>query len=168
MGAPGADLIRFYLAISAAGGFANRARGGEMFRDAVAGVEFFLPDGMTVRRSTPSRLELSGDSSEVFSVVLVVEVVKPEEDEDLDSLFDDLRPGLERLKVIKGWLCGQRLEQHGKRSEDRVVGRCARKGPGKSFTVSSVRATPEDYRNLGGLTVLQRVSASVHTIGKRK
>jgi len=163
-----AALVCLLALYPAAGLGAGRVRGGELFRDTVAGVEFFLPEGMTVRRSTPSQLELSGDSSEVFTVVLVVAVTRPDEDEDIDTLFDDLRPGLQPLQVIKGWLCGQKLERRAKRSEDRMIGRCARTGPGKSFTVGSVRATPTDYRNLGGLGVLQRVAASVHTIGKRR
>ena len=156
-------LLAFGGSKKSAGG----GRGGDEIKDEKAGLVYLLLDGLVTRSATPDRIELTGESSEVFSVVLDIQLIE-HTDQDLEDLFGDLGGDLNGPKVIKKWLCGDKVEQKGKK-DTRVmaIARCVGKGPLKrTLVMITARATPEDMANLGGLSTLQRVGASVKPLGK--
>jgi hypothetical protein len=126
-----------------------------------------LPDGLITRKASPTRIELTGESAQVFSVVMSIELL-PQSDQDLEDLFGDLGGGLRGPKVVKRWLCGDKVEEKGKQNTRVVaIARCVGKGRQKNTLVMvTVRSTPEDMANLGGLATLQRVGASIRPLGK--
>jgi len=155
------------LALLAGAPKKNRIGEAEEIRDEKNGLIYLLPAGLVTRSATPERIQLTGESANVFSVVMQIELVA-HQDQDLEDLFGDLGGGLNGPKVVKGWLCGDKVEEKGKKNTRVVaIARCVGKGrEKKTLVMVTVRSTPEDLANLGGLATLQKVGASIRPLGK--
>src|SRR5215813_11271849 len=94
--------------------------GGEQVKDEKAGLIYLLPDGLVTRSATDERIEMTGEAAEVFSVVVIIKLV-PREDQDVEDLFGDLGGDLRGPKLVKGWLCGDKVEEKGKKKTAKVM-----------------------------------------------